>query len=131
MRGCAKGGVAEGAVGGFVSDGRFSSFFCSLFSFRAFFVGLCKVVHSFSVSFGFVTVGEGMVGVGFGSLGCGVTGEGIVVRAVLAVWGEFLCCVFRAFDEGSVDRRWNGLGEAKLGVGGAVVVSCCFLCDLA
>jgi hypothetical protein len=106
-------------------------FFCNLFSFRAFFVGLCKVVHSSSVSFGSVAVGEGMIGVGLGSLGCRVTGGGIVVWGVLAGWGEFLCCVFRAFGEGSVDRRWNGLGEAKLGVGGAVAVSCCFLCDLA
>ncbi len=72
-----------------------------------------------------------MVGVGVGSLGCGVTGGSIVVWGVLAGWWEFLCCVFRAFGEGSVDRRWNGLVEAKLGVGGAVAVSCCFLCDLA
>jgi hypothetical protein len=61
VRGCAKGGIAEGAVGGFVSEGRFSSFFffCNRFSFRALFVGLCKVVHSSSVSFESVAVGEG------------------------------------------------------------------------
>ena len=54
--------------------------FSSLFSFRAFFVGLCRSDHSSSVSFESVAVGGRMVGEGVGSLRRGASDGALLLE---------------------------------------------------
>jgi hypothetical protein len=80
------GALQRGQSGDLFLRAAFALFFCWRCSFRAFFVGLCRVFHSSFVSFLFAEEGRGVAGVGGGVGWGGRVGFGVVLVVSRQGW---------------------------------------------